>query len=212
MLLSRFLYDYMLFFFFVPPYGYCMQHVLFTVKMIFRPHVQLSLPFLSIFIVDVCLSCMHPPIAFFTAVQPMTICLNILRTFIANFADSTILWFTIGMGTVWTFLPLFWCCNNCAAERSILRDAWCLIFYCWHLILLWHKSWPFAIFPSRNYINKNFATCYIPNFFSLLYEFCWSYTIGVSLWFTCSFIFSIDTTIFINMFSFLALWIIWCWG
>ena len=90
-LLSRSLYDYILFFFFVPPNGYCTRHVLFTVKMIFHPHVQLSLPFVSIFIVNVCLSCMHPSIAFFTAFQPMTICLNILRTFIANFADSTIL-------------------------------------------------------------------------------------------------------------------------
>ena len=96
--------------------------------------------------------------------------------------------------------------------EKYFETPWCLIFYCWHLIPLWHKSWPFAIFPSQNYINKNFATHYIPNFFSLLYEFCWSYTIGVSLWFTFSFIFSIDTTIFINMFSFLALWIIWCWG
>ena len=125
-----FLYDDILFFFFVPANGYCTRHVLFTKEIIFGPHFQLSLPFVSVFIVDVCTSCIHPPITFFTAVQPMIICLNILRTFIANFADSTILSFAIGMETAWTFLPLFWCCNNCTAERCILRHVWCLIFYC----------------------------------------------------------------------------------
>ena len=117
-LLSRFLYDDILFFFFVPPNGYCTRHVLFTKEMICSPHIQLSLPFFSVFIVDVCTSCMPPPIKFFTTVQPMTNCLNILSTFIAKLQIAQY----SDLPQEWK-LPELFCRFFGVATTVVLRDA-----------------------------------------------------------------------------------------